>query len=585
VKRRFLTFSFVVSLTLLAGTWLFSLRANSWAEQTLASMSLRDKVGQLFMVDMRPHIEEEHGRLARYFHVDALADNAIDYEKQVTEFIMKNHIGGIIFMKGTAAEQIDYINNFQQKSTLPLLIVQDAECGPGQRLSDVEKFPLNMTLGALSEDDDVLIEEMGALIGKQLRYLGVHLNFGPVVDINNNPDNPIINHRSFGENKHRVAQKGVAYMKGLHQMGIMVCLKHYPGHGNVAVDSHKALPSLTQSLGDLKEMELYPFENLINEGADSVMTAHLTVPKIDATPNLSATLSPKIIESTLRGYLNFGGLVFADSMMMNAITDHFSPEEAAIKTLEAGVDVVLMSPDIPAAIDGVVRKAESDSTFAALVDQHALRVLKAKEHVGLQERPKSLPKVTPTELNSPTVHSLKKELFERAVTLVRNNDAIFPLLKKKKATLLQLSSNPQKLSTFSKHLADNDYVDVLPISWDVTAEERQRTFKHVALHDNVTVAFHDMSQHPSQRFGLTDAALDLVNDLSQQGKKISVIIFGNPYSLKHFEDAHAIIVAYEDVKEAQRAATRILIGELQSRGTLPVTASSTFKEGMGITTS
>jgi beta-glucosidase-like glycosyl hydrolase len=533
------------------------------------------------MVDVRPKIEEEYNKLAAYFHVDVLADNKKDYIKQVKHLIEKHHIGGLIFMRGTVQEQIKLVNDFQKKSTIPLLIAQDAEWGPAMRLIDVEPFPFNMTLGAIPAKYDHDIEQLGEIIGNQLKKLGVHINFAPVIDINNNPKNPIINYRSFGQNKERVTQKGIAFMRGLQKVGILACAKHFPGHGDVETDSHKELPVLAHSLERLHKIELYPFKQMIKNGVDAIMTAHLSIPLLD--PKLPTTLSEKIMSKLLKNECNFSGLVFADCMMMNAITDHFTPGQAALAALRAGVDIIVMSPDTPAAIKAIENEAIKDPKLLAIINQRVLKILKTKEHLGLHTKTQNA-EITLDKLNNPQARQLKKKLFEHAITLVKNESKCVPLTNQNDAiALVQIYNNQINGNPFYQKLAKNlptlARFSITPIASNT---ENFDVLKKLSGYKTVIIGLHEMNQHPFQSFGITNQIQDFIKKIHGFGKQTILVVFGNPYSLKFFGKEDTILLAYQNDPHAQKATAKALLGKIPTVGKLPVTASQQFYEGLGL---
>ena len=412
------------------------------------------------MVDVRPQIEQEYKRLKEVFHVDVLAENKEDYIKHVTKLISKYHIGGLIFMRSSALQEKNLIEQFQESSTIPLLVAQDAEWA-NMRVVDFDATPYNMTLGALPQQGDYLIEKLGFFIGTQLKNLGVLVNFAPVIDVNNNPENPIINHRSFGENTTRVSAKGCAFMNGLHKAGVLSCAKHFPGHGNVVIDSHKALPIVPHTLAELEKTELVPFKALIKNNVDAIMTAHLYIPALEknnlsevAHPEpvegyeqspvyLPSTLSYNILTGLLKNRLRFNGLVFADCMMMDAISTHFKPGQAAEKALRAGVDVIVMSPDTPGAIAYIEKKAKRDKNLETIINLSALKILKTKEKLGLNLLQKM--KNQPVNYLTQEIHILNQAIYDHAITLVKNEN-VLPLQAQKNKASTRLEAGACRIS-------------------------------------------------------------------------------------------------------------------------------------------
>ena len=287
-------------------------------------------------------------QIAQCIWVAGWSDRDVSHEVEMSDIIRKYGVGGIIFFQGTAEKQAELTNYYQKISKVPLLISMDAEWGIGMRLGNVEKYPYQMTLGAIKNDS--LIYQFGKAVASQFKRMGMNINLAPVADININPRNPVINYRSFGENRDKVALKTIEYMKGMQDNGVIATGKHFPGHGDTNIDSHLDLPVIAHSRLRLDSIELYPFRKLINEGAGSIMTAHLNLPSLDSTSGLPSTLSPVIIKDLLRNQLGFKGLIITDAMNMKGVTKSFKPGEADAKALEAGNDVIEFVTDVEAAI-------------------------------------------------------------------------------------------------------------------------------------------------------------------------------------------------------------------------------------------
>ncbi|MEO1451906.1 MAG: glycoside hydrolase family 3 N-terminal domain-containing protein, partial [Bacteroidota bacterium] len=380
--------------------------AQAWADSVLQTLSLEEKIGQLFMLATFSNQGEKD-----YAYVERL--------------VREQHLGGLIFMQGTPKKQVDLINRYQKKARLPLLIAQDAEWGLGMRLKNTPRYPKNMTLGAIAEDS--LLYMMGQQMAKDLRVAGVTMNFAPVVDVNNNVGNPVINYRSFGENRFNVARKGIMLSHGLRDGGVIACAKHFPGHGDTDTDSHFDLPVIPHSLTRLDTLELYPFAQMAKAGVPAVMVAHLYVPALDSTPNQPTTLSPKVVQGILRDKLNFDGLVVTDALNMHGVTKYNAPGETALKAFMAGNDILLFPRDIPKAARLIKAKIEGGEIASGDLDQRVKRILRAKYGVGLRKQ-----MVLPTDsikakLADPMGIALRRRLYEAAITLPKNNGRLIPL--------------------------------------------------------------------------------------------------------------------------------------------------------------
>lgn len=345
--------------------------------ELLATMTLRDKIAQLCVVatvfseERDPQILQEWFKIQPIYHLE---------HAYIEKLIKEHHIGGIIFYGKNALPQeaLHIIQHFQSLSKIPLLMTLDAEQGLGSRLDNqhVTRYPDNQTLGA--SNDLTLIYKTANEVGHQLKQLGIHVNFAPVVDINSNPNNPVIGKRSFGANKENVAACGIAYMQGLQDAGIIACAKHFPGHGDTSVDSHLALPLITHSLEHLKANELYPFQKLIDAGVKSIMTAHLEIPSLEPTPKLPASLSKSIITTLLQKEMGFHGLIFTDALGMKGVADNFQPGVIELKALQAGNDILLCPMDPIAAIDRIEKAVSLGEISESEINQKVLKLLKLK---------------------------------------------------------------------------------------------------------------------------------------------------------------------------------------------------------------
>ena len=524
-----------------------------WAEQTLENLSLREKIGQLFVVAAVSEDPKDSG-----INLELIKNYTLDKE-HIEQLITSYGIGGIIFLcKSTPEKQRRLTQHFQQLSPLPLLMCQDCEWGLTQRLRETLRFPRNMTLGAIQNEK--LIYDMAYEIGRQCRAIGVHLNLAPVIDVNNNPDNPVINDRSFGENKKRVALLGEQYYKGLSDAQVIPCAKHFPGHGDTAIDSHYALPCIPHTQERLTSVELYPFKQLINQGIPAIMTAHLSIPAYDTT--LPSSLSYPLVTELLQHTLGFKGLVITDGLGMDALVNHYAPGEIELKAFLAGNDILLCPVDVPKAIDLIEQAITKGTISEKELDKRVLKILQAKESVGT-----SLPQ---EELITPEALKLKCSLYESAITLVRN-EQVLPLSPE--TTVIQIGAEQNRFTAFFDSI---HYLASAP-----SEESIHQVLKEVKNARTVIVSLFGMNKYSRKNFGIADNSLSLIKEL-QKNHHVVLTIFGNPYSLKNFGNESAIIVAYEDDPDAQQAAAKVLLGQLAPQGKLPVTASEQFKAGDGL---
>jgi beta-N-acetylhexosaminidase len=528
-----------------------------WVDETFARMNRDERIGQLFNI-------RAHSNLGN------------DHVAQVEKMIQEYHVGGLTFFQGTPEKQAELTNRYQQiAGKIPLMIAMDAEWGLGMRMKETTiSFPKQLTLGAIQ--DNRLLYDFGKEVAWQLRRLGVHVNFAPDVDVNNNPRNPVINYRSFGESPKNVAAKGYMYAKGMQDYGVLACAKHFPGHGDTDVDSHLDLPRIMHDSLRLDSIELYPFKVLAQHGVGSVMVAHLFVPAFDSRPNRPSTLSKNTVADLLKTKIGFNGLVFTDGLGMKGVTKNFQPGKLEVEALKAGNDVLLLPENVPAAAKEISAAMLNGSLDSVQVYNSVRRVLHTKYQLGITYfSPVKVENIT-SELNHEEALELKKKLAENALTLCRNKDGIVPfkILENKKFASLAIGSSQRtpfqtRLGKYTRFAHFN--------TGSAPAAGLSSQLKN---YDYVVVGLHDMSNSASKNFGLTQAAITFLEELQRQ-TKVVLVVFGNPYSLKFFDNMPNIIVAYEDEAVYQEAAAEGLFGALKMSGKLPVTASKVARFGDG----
>jgi beta-glucosidase-like glycosyl hydrolase len=542
----------------------------------LKSMTLDEKIGQLFMVTcIIDRIENATLIAKKNYPTDPIS---------VKSFINKYHIGGVIYLGvGTIQPQLELTNALQHMSKIPLLISQDFEWGLTMRLRDAIRFPRAMTLGALSEQDDDLIYHMSAEIARQCKLLGVHLNFAPVVDVNNNPNNPVINDRSFGQDKYAVTRKSIAYMQGLQDHGIIACAKHFPGHGDTDLDSHYDLPRISHTKERLHEIELYPFKHIISAGVGSIMTAHLEIPALESIKNMPSSLSHSIVTDILQTELGFKGLIITDALDMDGVTKHFKPGEIELKALLAGNDILLCPMDVPAAYT-LIKQAIKDGKFTVQeLDKRVLKILQAKEWAFKARTIITSNTVAASDFFTSDARALKEKAYQQAITVIPAKSNLISLqlnsIKHECTIPLITVSNQKKDHVFEITLKEH-----LPVaSYHLPALADEKTINQLAdmiiLVDDtrhkelVIVGIFDMVRSAKLNFGINQSTLDLIKLLKSAGKKVIVVVFGNAYSLKFFDD-ETVVLAYEDDSDAQKAAAQVLAHKIKANGKLPVTAKA-----------
>jgi beta-N-acetylhexosaminidase len=530
-----------------------------WADSVLLSLNQDQKIGQLFMVAAYSNKNEDH-----YSEIDKL--------------VSQYNIGGLIFFQGGPVRQAILTNRYQSKAQVPLLIAMDAEWGLGMRLDSVMSYPKQMALGAIA--DDKYIYRMGADIAKQCKRLGVHINFAPVVDVNSNPANPIIGVRSFGEDKVNVANKGVAYMKGLQDNKIMANAKHFPGHGDSETDSHLSLPIINQSKERLNDIELFPFRKLIADSLMSVMVAHLYIPALDKTANRATTLSKAVVTDLLRNELGFTGLAFTDALNMKGVSSFYKPGEVDLLALLAGNDVLLYAENVPLAIQKIKKAIKGKDISQEEIDARVKKILKAKYWAGLNYRkPVELANLY-EDLNNPDDKAFRQILYEQAMTVVKNENDYLPIKILDTTSFASVSIGLDEGNAFQQGLSNYALFDhfVIP-NKNATDTVYNEVLNQLNPYEVVVVGLHNTSLFNYSNFGISEMSKRFIEKLSLK-KKVILAVFGNAYSLKFFSYSKNLICAYEDNETTQKIVPQIIFGAITATASLPVTADpATMRAG------
>lgn len=533
----------------------------NFIDSVYAQMTVEERVGQLFMI--RAH-----------------SDKGKDYEKTVEGFIKKYHVGGLCFFQGTARRQVELINEYQQAAKYPLLISMDAEWGPAMRFKEgVVDYPRQLLLGAIQ--DNTYIYDFGREVAKQMKAIGVHVNFAPVVDINNNPANPVINDRSFGEDRINVLSKGQMYASGMQDGGIMAVAKHFPGHGDTDADSHYDLPVIRWDTSRLLQLEIFPFQHMAGNGLQGIMVAHLNVPALDSTPKLPTTLSRKVITDLLKNKLGFEGLIFTDAMEMQGVLKHFKTGTAEVMTLQAGTDVVLMPANIGVAYDAVlkaVKKGEIDSGEFA---QKVKKILLYKKRLGVFDfKPLNADEVNDILL-SESAKMIKKDMIREALTLVRDDKTYLPVRKKEGLKMISITIGSNTGKVFRQEL--DNYADFQHFTYGTSLDESEirHMIRQTAESDLVIVNINRMNRSMKSRWGVDNSVVQLITQLQKNGRKVCVILNGSPYAAGLFDEAECLVVSYVEDADAEKALPAAVFGIEPFRGKLPVTASPKARYGQG----
>ncbi len=538
-------------------------REQQWVDSVFQVLTPEERLGQLFM--LRAH-----------------SDKGPEYEQRVADDIQRFRVGGLCFFQGTPERQAELTNRYQALSErVPLLIAMDAEWGLGMRLRNATiSYPRQLMLGAVR--DDRLIYEMGRDIARQCRRLGVHFNFAPVADVNNNPNNPVINDRSFGEDRKNVAAKAFQYMMGLQDGGVMACAKHFPGHGDTDVDSHLDLPVLPHSMERLDSLELFPFRALILYGVASIMVAHLHVPTLDSRKNRPTTLSRAAVVGLLRKKMGYDGLIVTDAMEMEGVAKFFKPGQAEVEALRAGNDMVLLPSNMEVVFPAVQAALLEGTLDPRQLEASVRRILRAKYRYGLTHPQRVDTTDLRRDLNAPASLVLRRRLIENALTLVRDRDSLVGLPNLERCRIAAVALGDSALTPFQQTCAYYAPVAFFNLSKHPDTAAVEALFDTLRTFDVTLIGLHGMNRRPDQNFGLTPAQIALAQRLSEHLPKTVLVVFGNPYSLRHFDAAPTLLAAYSDDPTVQEVAAQAVFGAVDVVGALPVTASAHDRLGQGI---
>lgn len=537
-----------------------------WAETVLQSLSPEERIAQLIMIPVYSNRDQAY--------IDSIASLIEEYK-----------VGGLIFFQGGPGRQAAMTNRYQKLSKVPMMISIDAEWGLGMRLDSTMSFPYQMALGGV--EDENLLFEMGREIARHCKRIGVNVNFAPVVDINNNANNPVIGFRSFGEDKHNVATKAIAYMKGMQEEHVLANAKHFPGHGDTNVDSHVGLPQISFSRLRLDSVELYPFRKLMDEGLGSVMVAHMNIPVLDNTPNLASTLSKPIVTDLLKGELGYEGLVFTDALNMQGVAKYYPPGIVDVKALLAGNDMLLNTMDVKTTIEQVKLAIANGEITQEEVDRRVLKVLRAKDWQGLSNWKPIEMKGIYEDLNSSASMDINRKLVEASVTVLRNKNELLPIQHLAEEKLAYVALGTDKPTAFQEGLSRYVEADQFLVPKNMAVEQLADLLDSLKGYTKVIVGLHELGLKASvKNFGITaEMNLFLKNLIDQQ--ETIVTVFGNVYSLdkiENLQNAAGLITTYQESALTQDIASQIIFGGIGASGKLPVTINSHFKINDGIKT-
>jgi len=535
---------------------------STWVDSIMKTLTPRDRIAQLFMLP-------------------AYSTTGKTNEKQMLSLIKNQKIGGIIFMQGGPVGQLKLMNEYQKASAVPLLGATDAEWGLGMRLDSTMSFPYQMALGAIQ--DEKMIKDMGVEIARQLKLVGLHLNFAPVVDVNNNPDNPVINYRSFGENKENVAKKGIAYMQGMQQEHVLTTAKHFPGHGDTATDSHLGLPQINHNMQRLDSLELYPFKKVINAGIGGVMVAHLNIPAMDSS-GVASTLSKPIITGILKEKLGFQGLIVTDAMNMKGVTAGNETGVVDKRALVAGNDLIEFTENVPKAIAEIQKAVKNGEISQAEIDARCRKILAVKQWVDLNDYKPLHTENLMEELHTPQAQLLMRNLVEASLTVLENDQNLIPVRHLDTLKIASVSIGEDGKTTFQQSL--DLYANVKHFNLPQKAGSLETKMLSEQLKDYNLVIFglHDYSVRPQNSIKLSTEVQQFIGDFSQK-KDMIFSVFKNPYvldKLDNIEKAPVLIEAYQDSETTQEMAAQLIFGGISASGRLPVSVGKKFKSGDGL---
>ena len=523
---------------------------SQWADSVLELLTLDEKIGQLFMVS-------------------AYSNKSSKHENSIAKLVKKYKIGGLMFLQGGPKRQAKLTNYYQSISKIPLMIALDAEWGVSMRLDSALRFPWQMTLGASSDSN--LIYEMGAEIARQCKLIGVNINFAPVVDVNSNPNNPIINNRSFGEDYKKVSSLSLAYMQGLQDNNVLACAKHFPGHGDTDKDSHKTLPVINHSKYRLKKIELQPFDYLIKNGLGSIMTAHLFIPSLDNNENTPISLSENVVNGLLTEEMGFNGLKFTDGLNMKAVSDLYEPGELDVKALIAGNDIMLCAEDVPKAIKLIKKAISSGDISEQNIHQKCKKILMAKSWMNLDDFQTIDISSIDDSLTTEKTQKINYGLIKSSITLLQNYDDIIPLKRLDTLKIASLSIGKQ-FNSFQESLNLYAKVDTFSINEAADIKNQALVLDQLSKYNLVIVSVHKSNANAWKDFKISKNTDIFLQTIALQSKVV-LSVFANPYSINSFlftDNFDAMVLGYQNSSLAQHIVAQSIFGGLSINGNIPV---------------
>ena len=532
---------------------------NRWVDSVYNSLTVEQRVAQL--ICMRANQPDK------------------PFNEEVAKYVRKYNIGGVCFFRADAESIVKQANDWQALAQTPLMVSIDAEWGVAMRVKNTVAYPYQMTLGAVN--DNTLIHEMGQQVAEQCRRMGIHVNFAPVVDVNSNPANPIIGMRSFGEDPQKVGEKGVAYALGMECNGLITTMKHFPGHGNTATDSHMTLPTVTRTMDEVRDIELAPFRYMIEHGVNGAMVGHLYFPAIERVKNTSSSLSHGVVTDLLKDEMGFEGLIFTDGLDMKGVSEKVRQDSVPYVAFMAGNDVLILPTNVPFAIKTIKAAVERDPEAAARLEESCKKILRYKYHVGLNHYQPASTYNLMADLKKKPYLELRQQLYDEAVTLLRNENQVIPLSNNKKIAVVTIGNTKNDVNN---GLAERGLVTTsFVVAKEGIAAKSEEWLKKLESYDLVVVNIEKTTMFASKNYGIPDETVKFFNRLVAQNDVI-LNLFACPYALDMFRinnSVKGLVVAYQDEVPAVDAVVRLLAGELEARGTLPVSTNK-FKCGDGL---
>ena len=530
-----------------------------WVDSVYNSLTLEQRVAQL--ICMRAN------QPSKPFYED------------VAKYIKKYNIGGVCFFRADAEAQVEKTNEWQALAQTPLMVSIDAEWGLAMRVNKTLAYPYQMTLGAIT--DDALIYEMGKQVAEQCKRMGIHVNFAPVADVNSNAANPIIGMRSFGENPQTVGEKATAYALGMQSKGLITSMKHFPGHGNTATDSHLTLPTVTRTMEEVRDIELAPFQYMIESGVNGAMVGHLYFPAIEKVQNTSSSLSYGVITDLLKKEMGFDGLIFTDGLDMKGVSEKVRQDSVPYAAFMAGNDVLILPTNVPFAIKTIKDAVENNTVAAARLEESCKKILRYKYRAGLNRyHPVSTTNLM-SDLKKDAYTRLRQQLYDEAVTLLRNDNEVIPLVNNKSIAVVTIGNTKNDVNA---GLIERGYSTTSFVTRkEEIASKTAEWLNKLEAYDLVVVSIEKTTMFADKDYGINEATVNFFNRLVAQNDVI-LNLFACPYALDRFRinnSVKGLVVAYQDEVPAVDAVVRLLSGELEAHGTLPVSVSK-FSCGDGI---